>query len=188
MQTVIQQWMEGLKRAASVPELRFDLAQKLRHTPSPLADIVESRVFTARTLSDNLIEATLATIADRPGHVLIIDEVHVDYENPTNSSAIDGRYVGLVLGDDIPTHFPKRTLENWLTDFFGALRPHLVVPRDKAATLRINPGSSDATPETAACNVITRMVARYEPKWLCELLGLVNPTGPLDAAPAIGRA
>lgn len=185
MPTVIEQWMDGLKRAASVPELRFDLAQKLRHTPSPLADIFESRVLSARTVLDTQAESTLATVSNRPGYVAIIDEVEVQYENPANNSTIDAHALALFLGDDIPTYFPKRTLANWLTDFFGALTPHLLVPRDNAATLRINPASTDVTVEPAAYNVITRMRVRYEPKWLCELLGLVNPSGPLDAAAAL---
>lgn len=183
MSTVLDQYLKGLRAQSSVPELRVALAQDLRQRPSALADVREARVLTQRTTVNTDGQITLASIAARPGFVAIIDEVAVEYDNPANNSLIDGRKLALCFSGEPLSLFPPRALSDWMCDIFGPLKPHLIVPREASIDWILNFGSGTSVAEPADYDIYTRLVVRYEPKALCELLGLVNARGQADEIP-----
>lgn len=183
MSTVLDQYLKGLRAQSSVPELRVALAQDLRQRPSALADVTESRVLTQRSTVNTDGQISLASVGARPGFVAILDEVSVEYDNPANHTTIDGRSLALCFSGELISMFPPRTLANWMCDLFGPLKPHLIVPREASIDWILNWGSSTSNVEPADYDIYTRLVIRYEPKALCELLGLVNAKGQADEIP-----
>ena len=184
----LEQWIESLKRLPGDPDRRFDLVSRIKQSPSPFADIYELRQITSRTTSDTQAEATLMTLSDRASFVMFVEQIDVRYVNPTGNTSVKSKSVGLVVGPNKSklSLFPPRTLQNWLCDVYGPLEPKLVIPRSQNALVILHPDSTDATVEPAAYDIYTRVLLRFEPKELCERLGLVNAKGFPDSGPPAG--
>lgn len=172
----IRKWQDLLRAAPQLPDLRAQLATLVKQGPSPFAEIRDLRAALSVTKGETGEQTTLITASARKSFVLFIDRLDVRYDNPANETEIDERQVALVFGqtENVLSLLPERQLQNFLCDEFGAIDVGIVAPREQDALLLANYAALSGI-ESYAYEVRARLLVRYEPQWLCEALGLVEP-------------
>lgn len=187
---VIEAMLKDLLAKPVDPDQRLALASQYLQEGSPLArrktwDTINSFVAAA-----NVRAQTLVNIEKREGWVTVLESFDFRYSNPSNNTVINAYVAQLLLSKAEEWEFPRFTFSECLDSTFGPRKlingPYVLI-REQPAKLILNPGTGALT-APAIFRVETRIVVRYEPQWLMEKLGLVEPlSSPDKAPPVLGR-
>lgn len=186
---VLEAWRRDLARKAGDPDTRLILAQQIMREASPFAERKTWDTINTFAPGAAVSAIDLVNIEKRDNWVTVLESFDFRYLNPTNNPTIDAYTAQPLLSRKEEWVFPRFTLNEALDYLFGPRKllngPYVIV-REQPAKLVLNPNTS-ALGAPAAFQVLTRFVVRYEPQWLMELMGLVEPLGfPDKREPVLG--
>lgn len=187
---VIESMLKDLVSKPVDPDQRLALASQYLQEGSPLGRRKTWDTINSFAVADNVRAQTLVDIEKREGWVTVLESFDFRYTNPTNNTTINGYTAQLLLSRAEQWEFPRFVFQENLDAVFGPRKlingPYVLI-REQPAKLILNPGSG-ALLAPAIFRVETRIVVRYEPQWLMEKLGLVEPlSSPDKAPPVLGR-
>jgi hypothetical protein len=184
---VMEAWRKNLTRLPADPDNRLLLAQDVLRNGSLFCSrrtIDTTNTFAA---ADSAAEQTLVSIPKIDNWVTVLESFNFRYENPGASALIDAYYAMLKIANAEVWQFPRFTFASNLDADFGPQKllngPYVVI-REQNVSLVLNPGQT-AVPAPAMFQVLTRFEVRYEPQWLMELLGIVEPADFPDKGPSV---
>lgn len=187
---VLEAMLKDLTEKPVDPDQRLALASQYLQEGSPLSRRKTWDTINSFGAGDNVRAQTLVDVEKREGWVSVLEEFDFRYVNPTNNATINAYTAQLLLSKVEQWEFPRFVFEENLDSVFGPRKlingPYVLI-REQPAKLILNPGTG-ALVAPAIFRVETRIVVRYEPQWLMEKLGLVEPlSSPDKAPPVLGR-
>lgn len=185
---VMEAWRKNLTRQPADPDNRLLLAQQILRDGSVFCS--RRTIDTTNTFAagDNIAEQTLVSIPKIDNWVTVLESFEFRYENPGGNALIDAYYAMLKIAKAEVWQFPRFTLASNLDTDFGPQKllngPYVVI-REQNVELVLNPGVAAPSLAPSIVQVLTRFVVRYEPQWLMEMMGLVEPADFPDKGPSV---